>query len=98
MHFEMIARVIRNARETAGCSTLATRTVKAKSAARLAELEGIARDFANELAACNGRFDRERFLRACEPDGGYTERSRPSRSRSRPTHFGQAPGFERDPE
>jgi hypothetical protein len=33
--------------------------------------ETIANDFANALQRTNGRFDRERFLAACDPDG-YT--------------------------
>jgi len=81
-HYELIAHVLKSARASEGRNQYASRTNKVKSAARLAALESLTRDFSSELASTNGRFDRERFERACDPAGEYTDRSRASRRRN----------------
>lgn len=61
-HFEMIANVMRVARNNALANELATDT-------QLGQVElvrQIAQDFAAELARTNPAFDRARFLKACE--------------------------------
>lgn len=77
--FELIAHVIREARTPRGLPSYAaplTRTQKTVVQAWSACLESLAKDFANELASTNGRFDKDKFLAACEPEGDYTNRSR----------------------
>jgi hypothetical protein len=73
--YEMIATVIRNARSRAANDPHATPRQKQGAVRALARM---AEDFATELRTTNERFDRERFIAACDPDGGYRNKSRPT--------------------
>lgn len=59
MHFEMVARVIREA------SQRITKNDTLIASHQTEMVRTIARDFADEFRASNPRFDRERFLSAC---------------------------------
>jgi hypothetical protein len=83
--YELIAGVIRDARSTRGLTLLAaplTRQQKVVQQAWANALESLAKDFAAELSRTNSRFDRERFLRACDPAEQYTNRSRATKERN----------------
>jgi hypothetical protein len=84
--YELIAHVIKTARAAAADPVLSTprqRQGAERALSRLAE------DFAAELRATNPRFDRERFLEACDPAGTYRNKSRASK---RLTPIGRSSG------
>lgn len=83
--YELIAGVIRDARAHRlhnGAPVGSTAKEKARYAAQVEALEALASDFASELCRTNSRFDRERFLRACDPAEQYTNRSRATKERN----------------
>lgn len=84
--YELIAGVIRDARAFRSRDGVlpvgSTAKERARYAVQLETLEALAQDFATELRRTNGRFDRERFLRACDPAEQYTNRSRATRERN----------------
>ena len=60
--FELIARVLKRCRAD---SEYHTALSGPQRRAAVASIDNASIDFADELAATNPRFDRERFLRAC---------------------------------
>jgi rRNA maturation endonuclease Nob1 len=67
MHFEMVARVLRERRE------FLTDDLNIAESAQRAELNLVALAFASEFKRENPRFDRERFLKACGFGDDYAE-------------------------
>lgn len=66
-HYQFIADRIREAREAAEYMS----TTRPYKLGYEVGLEMLAKDTASALAATNPKFDRDKFLAACDPAGGY---------------------------
>lgn len=81
-HFQLIAEIIREARERTGANQYDTRTAAARAAGAAEALEELAKDFADRLASTNAGFRSEQFLAACDPATEYKPRKRGSNQHS----------------
>lgn len=104
-HFQLIAEVLREAlaqRLHNGEPVGSTPKERARYAAQVDAIKDVASDFALRLARTNDGFRREQFLAATDPSTEYkpkrvSSNQHRARTASRPVHFGQAPGYEREP-